>query len=327
MRYFAEQQDTVVVDPFSPANYCYNEELVLQIQQDQWMKAKLEVFGSTQAGDQSADMDFYRHAFGSVDVTLSSNGDKQGSRSRSQYSTGASRKTEQQKRSKYSSLIYYRIFKNSNDYIRSLLTEYVYVDAGQQREFRAQVCFLLKSDCISPRLHYINPAAMGAMHLTDHSGRFPFTFVREPLQRFISAATEVEYRANLKPTNILPLQHLLGTQARFQEFVRMVLLSGGSRKFFRDLADVEILHIAPMIGTLMLAHKVEGSPLTTYRMEQFDTEWAQLSLDLGTPLLDVLHRNRTQSQRPTHKSSSDPLHTTLAAKSFLSFASIDSFQR
>jgi hypothetical protein len=82
-----------------------------------------------------------------------------------------------------------------------------------------------------------------------------------------------------------------------------------------------------MIPTLILAEKVEGKPLRTFRVEEFDSEWGKVSKVVGIPILNSLHQNRTINQRLIHPSSKDLYNTTLAAKSLLSYASIDSFKR
>lgn len=290
-----------------PPEICFDEELVLQIQRDQWAKAKSEVFGSSQAGFQGSDMDFYRRHFGVVELLLHPSNKKN-----------------------LSSIIYYRIYKNANDNIRSLLTEYAYLAENQSASFEAQNC--RNEECFHRKIHYLQATAVKAVYFNAKQRRFPFTFVRDPLMRFISAMTEVEYRSqkairSQQKDIQLPFQSPLGSTARFQEFVKMILASGGSKLLFKQHRDIEIQHVAPAIGTLILGHKIEGKALRLYRVEDFENDWRRLARDTALPQLGSIYKNRTQSPWTEHPSSKDPHRTTAAAKSFLSYAGTDAFQR
>ena len=294
----------------SPTNFmkeiCYNEDLVLQIQRDQWSKAKTEVLGSAQAGFQGSDMDFYKRHFGVVEVMLHKNNKN------------------------LTSMIYYRIFKNANDNIRSLLTEYAYVADNQSLSFEAQNC--RNEECFHRKVHNLQSNALKTIYFAAKQKRFAFTFVRDPLMRFISAMTEVEYRSQkaieIKRKDIqLPFQSPLGSQSRVQEFIRMILASGGSKLLFKQHRDIEIQHIAPAIGTLQLGNKIEGKTLRLYRVEEFDKDWHRLARDTSLITLGDVYKNRSQSPWTQHPSSKDPYRTTNAAKSFFSYAGPDAFQR
>ncbi len=300
-------------DKDESSSLCYNQDIVLQIQRDQWAKAKLDIFGSEQAGFHGSDMEFYKKTFGVVDVTLPRN-------------------TKDRQKKQFTHLVYYRIFKNANDYIRSLLTEYAYVEDDHEREFISQNCYAPDQHCVHRYVHYLNPSTIKFQYVQQRQSRFIFTFIREPIDRFISAMTEIEYRLRGAETSRgarsnLPLQHPLGSQLRFQEFIKIILSSGGSKTLFRNMGKYEVIHIAPSLPTLILAEKVEGRPLKTFRIEEFDQNWHKLSRAVGIPKLNILQFNRSSAQKMMHPSSLDPFNTTLAAKSFLSHASADAFKR
>lgn len=269
---------------------------ILFMQREQWSSARQEVLGSQQGGFLGEDLEFYKRSFGTVEVAL-----------------------------KASSLVYYRIFKNANDNIRSLLTQLAYHLDKDDKAFHGQNCY--KEDCVHHRLHYRPPAAMQQAYFPSGNSRqqkrYAFTFVREPIHRFISAMTEIEYRARLT-AKLLPFHHPLGSAERVQEFIRVLLQSDASKGLFRN--TMEMVHLVPAIGTLMLAHKVEGRALRLFRLEAFDQHWAQLSNETALPL-NALYMKRTSKQWMDHASSKDPHGTTAMAKGFLSHASPDALQR
>lgn len=293
---------------------CHDENAVLYIQKLQWMKAREEILGSSQAGYQGDDMDFYKRSYGAVDLS---------------FNVTKSLKSKDYNRKNLTSLVYYRIYKNANDNIRSLLLHYAFMLDDSKDEFIRQNC-LLDNQCRHARIHYFVPHAIKNIYFSTKHKRYAFTFIREPLQRFVSAMTEVEYRTQLAGTSQkapLPFRHPLGSQLRVEEFIRMLVQSGGTRGLFLDTNAAEVIHIAPMIGTILLANKVEAS-FRVFRLEDFDRDWKKMTNETGLPLLSALYEERKEkNQWNAHSSSQDPLGTALAARSFLSFASEDAFLR
>jgi hypothetical protein len=193
--------------------------------------------------------------------------------------------------------------------------------------------------------------------------RYYFTYARNPIDRFISGMTEVEYLMKKQEKFLFPFKHNLGQMMRIAEFIDFILLSGGSKNFFQNFKFLEILHIFPMIGTLLIHEKIEKyshqEKLHVFKLEEsFDTTWKQLSNELfhdhpyrsqvnnnqsipevsddeknyllfpNNTFYHLYHRRRIELKDwRIHLSSKDPLKTTKAAKQFFSFASSNAFQR
>jgi len=62
-----------------------------------------------------------------------------------------------------------------------------------------------------------------------------------------------------------------------------------------------------------------------YRTESFASEWKRLADDSGVKQLHLLYEKFGGRDLAPHASSLDPLQTSLAGKSFLSYASIDAY--
>eukprot|EP00981_Chlorochromonas_danica_P006495 scaffold1403_cov180-Ochromonas_danica.AAC.22 len=315
---------------------CSDRDFIIFLQREQWQLAREEVSlpSSSTTGLGLEDMQFYKRSFGTVEVTLP------------KLKKGTNIIPS-------SVLVYYRIYKNANDNIRSLLSELAHVVDNENITFISQNCY--QEECLHRRLHIRSGRTMKNLYWsTTHPPRYSFTFVRDPLDRFISAMSEIEYRGQLALTKqqqqsqspppstsqqqqggggeaqgtvTLPLQSPLGSPLRVIEFINMILLSDGSHRLFQN-QPFEMMHLIPMIGTLTLAEEVEGIPLRLYQLENFHQEWATLSNEANVPVLNEIFRKRTRrSQWRFHPSSSDPYHTTAAARSFFAFASLDAFER
>ena len=107
-----KSEEKNIHNKYEPA-YCLNEDIIMHIQRQQWAKARQEIFGTDQSGFQGEDMEFYRKVFGTVELVLDDNMVKTG-------------RTASSNDTKLHSLVYYRIFKNANDNIRSLMLEYAF---------------------------------------------------------------------------------------------------------------------------------------------------------------------------------------------------------
>ena len=81
------------------------------------------------------------------------------------------------------------------------------------------------------------------------------------------------------------------------------------------------------MGTIYLGRRVETErhPLRLFRLEDFDNELQRLSVESGVKEIYSLYTKFGKKDLSPHESSKDPLKTTLAAKSFLSYASVDAY--
>jgi hypothetical protein len=128
----------------------------------------------------SNDLGFYQQSFGAVNVETESGATL----------IGQSVGTHARSGNGFSTIVYYRIYKNANDYIRGLLSQF-----ARNKEVRDGIkpeCANLK-DCRHLPEKRLSSGIKG-FFFPAHLRRYPFTFVRNPLTRFVSAYTEVEYR-------------------------------------------------------------------------------------------------------------------------------------
>ena len=141
----------------------------------------------------TSDMGFYQHSFGTVDVATVSTTNILG-QSLSTYNTGNG----------FSTVVYYRIWKNANDYIRGLL--YQFAQKKKVMDGETPHCVNLK-DCAQQKggkggaSETMPGERLKSLFFPAALRRFPFTFVRDPLSRFISGYTEIEYRYDLAARN------------------------------------------------------------------------------------------------------------------------------
>lgn len=304
--------------------YCNDDKLLQYIQKDQFRLAKNEIMLSsdnqrlwknyTNLIPKQKDLDdfiFYSMNFGIVVLDL-------------EESSHINVKTKQ--------LAYYRIYKNGNDNIRAHLYRYATMLEGGpllKPGFEHACCSIIDDDknpdqfscsldkCRHQYLQMINAAGVNnqVIPLKSITSRYPFTFTRDPIARFVSGYTEIEYRLSVKKNFIhyLPLFSRVGTIERFKEFIRMIINSEGSHSLFRN-RNTELEHIAPQIGVIFSASKVEKKKLNIYQLEKFKDEWARLSKESGLPeLLDSLDNDQLAS----HHSSKDPNGTKSAAYKLL----------
>lgn len=228
-------------------------------------------------------------------------------------------------------LVYYRIWKCGNDYIRYLLYRYAY-DFGEKINHLENNCKL--SDCRDGDVHTLPPKAVKNTFVSSNrEKRAAFTFVRDPLSRFISGYTEVEYRWQqgfpMPPTEYFPIFSNVGSMSRFSEFVfsllRYLLSENKAIPSFFEYGNPysDLIHVLPMIGTLVVS-RIREKNVSILHLEKFSEDWKHLSDITGLNDLDNLPI-RYPRDKFAHNSSSDPFNTTLAAKSLLAFSSDDSY--
>jgi len=295
-------------------DYCNNEKLLQYIQKEQFQLANDEILLSLDNQTKwknytildnkyQDDFIFYSKNFGMVVLDLEG-------------SSLSNIKTKQ--------LVYYRIFKSGNDNIRAhLYRSAIILETGRllQPGFEHSCCIADetkpgKLSCSLDRCHHqyiqmIPPGGIMKQFLNLKTSRYPFTFVRDPIARFVSGYAEIEYRLSVKKNfvHFLPIFSRVGTVERFKEFIRMIVNSKGSNTLFRD-SNTELEHIAPQIGAINVARRTEKIKINIYRLEKFQEEWKRLSKETDIPeLLHALHDN----QLLLHHSSKDPNKTKEAA--------------
>lgn len=132
-----------------------------------------------------------------------------------------------------------------------------------------------------------------------------FTFVREPMRRFISAYGEVSYRSVFFPNaaehysrpSVTHVRLPHGSDTRFRAFLRD-LLSGA------PIVDVE--HVFTSVGALAMGVDFIG------RLERFDADFARLLARLRLPADSPFNRSAG-----AHASSADPTRDRAAAAAVL----------
>lgn len=130
------------------------------------------------------------------------------------------------------------------------------------------------------------------------NGTSVFTVVREPLSRFVSGYTEVEYRTSENVQVQKKFDQPIGSKERIKEYL-MHLLQGDTY--------IEVFHTFSQswIG-------VPFARIHAYKLEDNNVGWKSLMTDLGiSPDLEYSFRCGG------HMSSLDPLRTTAAAKAAL----------
>lgn len=293
--------------------FCHDLDAVIFLQQRQWLTAAALLMPNVTISMNDKDFGLYDELYGAISIQLKP----------SQAADILSP----------SSLVYYRIFKSGNDNIRSLLHEYAFILTNETAKFSKSGCPQSKN-CAHNLVHRITAGNLRydlpTAGLVPYTPRFAFTFVREPILRFVSALNEVEYRGQVHTDRLsaLPVHAPLGTLERLQEWMRVILLSAGSQSWLRLYGAIELGHIAPQIGTILFASALEeqeGHTFHLYHIERFQQEWQRLAKEANLSSLGDLVVKRKHWHK--HKASSDPFNTSYVALSFLSLASFDADKR
>jgi hypothetical protein len=97
-----------------------------------------------------------------------------------------------------------------------------------------------------------------------------------------------------------------------------VVASGGSKDYFVNRYDGDIMHIMPQLGTVKLANKKEETPIHLYRLENFEIEIERLAEESG--FIDLIEIYKT-TPRNIHDSVQYSSVTSIPAKAILLNAS------
>ena len=150
--------------------FCRDQNAILFVQREQIRLARHSLFGVRHHGflSPSKNLEFYKHSQGTHTVELFGN------------SKG------------YSNMIYLRLFKNGNDNIRTLLFNYEKLLCNTSLFFASTEPFECVPFCdFSCPNNYFRTFFKSMSKAFRLEANFSFTFVREPLSRFISAINEV----------------------------------------------------------------------------------------------------------------------------------------
>ncbi len=265
---------------------CSSDKIIDHLQREQWMKAVAEVFeGKVFLHISDKDLGFYHHVHGGLVVHLTSS-------------------TEAQKN--YSSLVYHRIPNSANHVIQSLLLELAYLKSHQQTQLNDLPC-TKQQNCAHKDVEFLSHNSLRhyLVFESDAASRFAFTFVRDPIQRFVSAFTEIDMlQTKLKHAKIakIPFKQPRRSFLRFTEFVDHILVKGPSSLLFKEYEDVGISMIAPMVGPLsfMRTTEVEDDTkknpkhgLQVFHYENFLADWLSFAEISYIPELAIIaqHRN------------------------------------
>eukprot|EP01036_Dinobryon_divergens_P026901 gene26901-35597_t len=114
-------------------------------------------------------------------------------------------------------------------------------------------------------------------------------------------------------TRKFPLHSAVGSVQRAKEFINMLVAAEGSVEAMalhvnisegrRLFESAELMHVSPMIGTLLMAQDFEHKPLRLYRFEDLDAEWKRLESDSR---LVGLYKAKKATAPRHHKSALKP---------------------
>lgn len=274
-------------------NVCGNLSEVAWVQRKALLFAQQLLGAESKRSNVSNDMSFYDEYFGTLQMVIRN--DKTNPLSNS---------------SMVRSLNYYRIFKCGNDNVRSLLYEAAHAISHQNLFFRIQCA---AEECAHEDILRYSPAEQrNGSHFQHHpSGRLSFTFVRDPISRFVSAINEIECRAQKFKWRqlLLPVSSSLGSQERLQEWIEFLVFNiSGSQQELWKYENIELSHLAPMIGMIVQGNRIEGRRFHVFQVEKFFQGWQRLSKLSNLPLLSTLAANHEQSGWDRHECSQDPYH-------------------
>ena len=144
----------------------------------------------------SNDLGFYQHTYGEVALETVTQ------------QVGQSVGTHAKAGNGFSTLVYYRIWKNGNEHIRSLLHQFV--QKRRVHDVHDQKCANIE-DC-DPYAASTFTEKISSLFFPTRKRRYPFTFVRDPVERFLSAYIEIEY--NFKDAEMEYARHIAPSRSK-----------------------------------------------------------------------------------------------------------------
>ena len=266
---------------------CSRRLSIKKFQRAQLEKAKFELFSNrneTLLYDEYQkhyiydDLDLYQHNYGTTRVKLLTMG---------------------------RTLTYWPLWKCSSRRIESLLKKLEFeVGYVQKKKVRTTVSLLdksyLKDEGNAADLDDDNFDDDDAPPSLSSKFVFPFSFIRDPIRRFVSGYVEIELRNALQDKNLSPFPWFeslnskeVGSVERIQGFIELLIMSNLSGKLSTEQKYSEIAHVAPMVGTMYAALKSDGQQMWLYDVDDFDNEWMRLSSETGLPeLANLIQSNK-----------------------------------
>lgn len=248
--------------------YCTNEDTLSAVQREMYRKSRAEVMGNGYDGSTGrwAGAAFYENHFGGVEVDLLNNANDT-----------------------FRTLFYYQIYKNGNLNIIDHLNRFSKLYKGIrecQKEIYCSRLTSLDARAMEKTISYKDITSFfkdSPKSVLAPRDRFAFTFVRDPMSRFISGYAEIEniIKENKINTDKLHLFAELGSGRRFEEFIISLLAENGAKDYLQVLehSAAHASYIAPQIGTLLFATLRENEPVRLYRLEKFAEEFSRLVAD------------------------------------------------
>jgi len=188
-------------------------------------------------------------------------------------------------------LAYYRLLKAGNTQTRAMLFDLAHRLGLVDTPLTSCACI---DDCITNASHVFQPKP-GVVGGEGDEGvrRIPFTFVRDPLTRFVLGYREIIERFPVWDPTVLEQHSYPSTSACFAEFVRLLLLANMGRLMDRFPA-VKLDHIAPATGILLQA-KERGDRMIIYKALVarglcFETQKSRTGAEIAASLCVVLDR-------------------------------------
>ena len=215
-------------------------------------------------------------------------------------------------------IVFYEIYKNANTNLRYYFCNYAHYITKNFSHMCTSDIFLDYYVCNIDRLTPWISIDHHRRVSHDHSALIDFNFAitRNPLDRFLSAYTEIEYRkewelyishhingTHMVETKIIEPKAAFGRIERFQEFIKILV---------RDIAPVarhlgsSYHHASPVIGTLQEAYAADLRIPNLYRLEHFDAEMKRFAAESGLTGFDSSYRICKNRDFAAHASSSDP---------------------
>lgn len=274
---------------------CFNKSQIAMIQKKQWILSLKELSLEHLLPENDLGiMDFYDELFGTLQLRIDN------------------KRNPWTQHAHFNLITYYRIFKCGNDNVRSLLYEAAYLMSNQSFVFEQLRCSA--EQCAHEHIHRVSPSEQREFFNSKKKkqNNFAFTFVRNPISRFISAINEIECRALNFPERqaLLPVKGAIGSPERLQQWIKFILLGiAGSQQRLWQFQDIELAHLAPMVGSIVHGNVVEVKGLKLFRVEDFLQSWSDISLLTGIPAFEsIAHRKELTHGWSQHECSSDNMH-------------------